>query len=308
MDIKPVPCRVFVILARTADKAVILRRGPHKWTRLILWDTKAFTFEEGQWFKGRIYHYQSDLSPDGSLFIYFAAKINSHTLRDKEFTHTWTAISKPPYFTALALWPKGDFWSGGGLFNNDRVVWLNHPFNISQPHPQHRPQGLKIISNPDAHVGGFSVFFRRLERDGWIMIKSGVDKQSWYAYATTIFHIPVLGKMAARFRKPWHTHKMAMPHFWQKSSHDQKTHLIMRYTGGREAYEYSVRDDRKNLTVPIEGATWADWDRNGRLVFVREGQLFAVEPDMSITDAKLLRDFNDQKPEPMEAPDWAKQW
>ena len=29
---------------------------------------------------------------------------------------TWTAISRPPYFTALAVWPKGDTWGGGGLF------------------------------------------------------------------------------------------------------------------------------------------------------------------------------------------------
>ena len=29
---------------------------------------------------------------------------------------TWTAISRPPWFTALAVWPKGDSWGGGGLF------------------------------------------------------------------------------------------------------------------------------------------------------------------------------------------------
>ena len=57
----------------------------------------------GQWFKGRIYEKRCDLSPDGTKLIYFAQKINTRTLNDPKYSYAWTAISRPPYLTALAL-------------------------------------------------------------------------------------------------------------------------------------------------------------------------------------------------------------
>jgi len=63
---------------------------------MIRWNTADDTFESGQWFRGRIYDRRSDLSPDGSLLLYFARKINGRTLADKGYTYAWTAVSKPP--------------------------------------------------------------------------------------------------------------------------------------------------------------------------------------------------------------------
>src|SRR5437879_462433 len=103
------PCRLFGILARQAPCAVILRRGPSKWYRLSLWHTDTDTIDDGQWFHGRIYERRCDLSPDGSLFLYFAQKMAGPVPDD--YTNDWTAISKPPYLTALALWPKGDSYN-----------------------------------------------------------------------------------------------------------------------------------------------------------------------------------------------------
>jgi hypothetical protein len=57
----------------------------------------------GQWFKGRIYERRCDLAPSGEKLIYFAAKYRSPL-------YTWTAVSRPPFLTALLLWPKGDAW------------------------------------------------------------------------------------------------------------------------------------------------------------------------------------------------------
>lgn len=36
----------------------------------------------------------------------------------------WTAISRPPYFTALAIWPAFGHWTGGGYFRSDNEVVL----------------------------------------------------------------------------------------------------------------------------------------------------------------------------------------
>ena len=120
------PCRLYVILARDASVGVIFRRGPSKWVQIVLWDTASDTFSPGQWFHGRIYEKRCDLSPDGTFMIYFARKINGRTIFDAEYTYAWTAISRPPYLTALALWPKGDCWDGGGLSGSRAHARSNH--------------------------------------------------------------------------------------------------------------------------------------------------------------------------------------
>src|SRR5690242_11148049 len=68
------PCRLSVILARTAPVGVIFRRGPRNLIEIIKWHTDTDTFERGQWFKGRIDEECADLAPDGSLLIYRAEK------------------------------------------------------------------------------------------------------------------------------------------------------------------------------------------------------------------------------------------
>ncbi len=103
----PTPARLYVILAREAPVAVIFRRGPSRWVQMIKWHTDTDTFEEGQWFKGRVYESKCDLSPDGKLLIYFVLKANRV---HPDYGYTWTAISKPPYFTALALWKELGTW------------------------------------------------------------------------------------------------------------------------------------------------------------------------------------------------------
>ena len=67
-----IPARLHVILAREAPKAVVFRRGPSGQVCTLGWDLETDTFTMGQWLKGRIYEYRSDLSPDGELMIYFA--------------------------------------------------------------------------------------------------------------------------------------------------------------------------------------------------------------------------------------------
>jgi hypothetical protein len=45
----------------------------------------------------------------------------------RQIEQTWTAISKPPYFTALALWPSVGTWTGGGVFRSEREIVLWEP-------------------------------------------------------------------------------------------------------------------------------------------------------------------------------------
>ncbi len=136
-------------MARGSNIAVIFRRGPTKWWRIIKWDTRRDRFEPGQWFHGHMYPDRSDLSPDGKLLVYFAGKFRARDVATG-YSSTWTAVSKPPYLTALALWPIGDTWGGGGVFIDDRTLQLEFSGfqGVTRPHPRH-PAGPLRVSPAD---------------------------------------------------------------------------------------------------------------------------------------------------------------
>jgi hypothetical protein len=111
-------CKLTAIIAEKKRVGVIFRRGPTKQVRLIKWDLAIDTFEFGQWFKGRIYEDLCDLSPNGELLVTYATQT----------THGyWTAVRRPPYLTALALWPISGGAIGGGIFRSDKELVLYHP-------------------------------------------------------------------------------------------------------------------------------------------------------------------------------------
>ena len=111
--------RVEAIVARNAATAVIFRRGPTRHVRMLKWDLRNDKIEPGQWIEARVHVERCDLSPDGELVACFVASY-------RRTPGTWTAISRPPYFTALAVWPKGDTYGGGGLFVSDGHFLLEH--------------------------------------------------------------------------------------------------------------------------------------------------------------------------------------
>jgi hypothetical protein len=98
------PPRIFVITARDADAAVIFRRGPSNWFHLLKWDMADATFQAGAWFKGSMYSEKCDLSPDGTLLLYFVLR---GSMLQTSYTHAWTAVSRAPWMEALGLWPQG---------------------------------------------------------------------------------------------------------------------------------------------------------------------------------------------------------
>jgi len=280
----PVPARLFMILARRAPVAVIFRRGPSHWVQLIKWNTETDTFEFGQWFHGRIYERRCDLSPDGSLLIYFAQKISQRTLRDREFTHSWTAISQPPYLTALALWPKGQSWDGGGLFKDGKTVLLNHEQEVSKPHPDHMPGRLHVLLK-DCHYGSDEpIFSERLERDGWAL------RQEWKGQA--IDEIPY------RFRT-------VQPEIREKRNGSQLVRLIRSKKGGEYNDEFAVGSKMGAAVANIEEADWVDWDRQRRLVFLRDGKVYTGHIEDEVLVERLLADLSQSKPSPLPPPRWA---
>ena len=283
--------RLFCILARAAPAGVIFRRGPSKWVRLIKWNTETDSFERGQWFRGRIYERRCDLSPDGSLLIYFAQKITAESLDDSEYTYAWTAISRPPWLTALALWPKGDCWHGGGLFDISRKgVWLNHRPECARPHPDHRPRGLIVRSNPEAYGEDYPIYDIRLRRDGWVTTQEG--SYPWEGRG------PRTEKAEVR-QKPNRAGTMTL----------RMTLDAVDFAEYGGPYVTSYRILRPGgAEIPVDGASWADWDQQDRLVFIRDGKVFEGEVAADGLRIAELAEFNDDKPERIKSPEWAREW
>ena len=90
---------------------------------MLKWNLRNDRIEGGQWIEARVHVDRSDISPDGELVAAFVASY-------RRKPGTWAAISRPPFFTALAVWPKGDTWGGGGLFGSDTHFFLWHDTEV----------------------------------------------------------------------------------------------------------------------------------------------------------------------------------
>jgi hypothetical protein len=271
--------------------AVILRRGPSKQVEVIRWDLDRDTFERGHWFRGRIYERRSDLSPDGELLVYFASKYSRRTRSEEEYTDTYTAVSRAPWLTPLALWPKGDCWWGGGLFVTKRQLWLNHLPKEATPHPAHLPTGLKVESNPDAQGEDEPIFRRRLERDGWTL------------------------------RQEWELEFQGAPAFWrtiqpevrikQRPNAENALAVILERRLDRLKFRehFRIEGAEHEPELPPGPLDWLDWDSRGRVIALSGGRVwFAATSDNRVGRFKELLDLRDDRPEEREAPASAHRW
>jgi hypothetical protein len=265
------PCWTCVLLARRADIGVILRRGPTNWWRVTLWNTKKDTFEGGQWFRGHIYPEKCDVSPNGKLFIYFAGQFRRRN-EVRGYRRTWTAVSRPPYLTALALWPIGDTWGGHGLFVDDQTVSV-----CALPprhHPDHPLGPLKLVE-----VGQDLHFPQPSWNQGWQRAKpASVRKSSSVKSSGNL----ILGRATSPERF--------------SASRSRKLYTIYRANGYPDP-------------VAVFEAHWADWDQNGRLVAAVGGRVLAGKlTKKNELRWRQLAAMNEEKPGRMEAPLWAQHW
>jgi hypothetical protein len=285
-----------VIPAIEAAKAVIFRRGPSQWVQLILWDIRTDTFTEGQWFKGRIYPERSDLSPDGSKLIYFAAKFSKYANSKwnvASYQPAWTAISKPPYLTALSLWNNpGGTYGGGGYFEDNHTLCLR---TTNDPHKDHLPAPTLSI-NPDSCERHYPWLWR-MERNGWEVISRAVRFVTSAADASGV---------TGYVNEP--------ATIYHKFSSDRQYQLIMNFEGyhsrrygdpGILTYSVVRMADEKEFLV---SDTWADWDQQGRLVYAENGKLFAGVLGTDDLESRLIMDFNPNRPQLVKAPVWATTW
>ncbi len=129
--------RLHLFFATENDRAVIVRQGPTRQFRMILWHRDTDTFKDGQWVKQKVYIERCALSPDGRHFLYFM--LDGKWGSDAK--GSYSALSRPPYWTALSLFPQGDTWTWQCLFIDNR-----HYFAWGGPDIIGRDEGLARVT------------------------------------------------------------------------------------------------------------------------------------------------------------------
>ena len=266
------PPRLHVLLARSADYGVILRRGPSKSVCAIGWNRRRDTFQVGQWLRGRIYERRSDLSPDGKYLIYFAHNGRMHT----PTKGSWTAISHAPYLKAIVLLGKGgDCWHGGGFFTGPRKYLLNNGYGHFELRNS-KEVTRDMEYRPIGYYGGEcpGVYYLRLQRDGWVL-KEELKRPRRDIFEKQLPHGWVLRKIA-------HCQSGAPP--------------------GKGCYWDEHELERDGQLVDGSKWEWADVDGR-RLVYAEGGALYAASLSRGKSfEAEQLADFSDLKFEAIAAP------
>ena len=287
--------RLYVLLARGSSQGVIFRRGPSSQVLLIKWNLDDDSFESGQWLKGRIYERRCDLSPDGDLRAYFASDF-------RRSIGSWTAISRPPFFTALALWPKGNCWGGGGHFASNARFQLNHSASEMSLAPNFSiPRWLSVSDCGDWTGRGEDapIWPSRLLRDGWKLVANPEKTKDDYGAKVWIEYDPPI---------KW---EKAHPLWPDKYTLSMSIFGIMERNGPWYVTEHLVAGV-KGYNGAIGRSEWADWSRDGDLLFAQSGLLYRLRPSRGrfgpIEQSKQIADFNGLKFQRAEPPADAQIW
>ena len=296
------PARIFFIVARKRNKAVVLRRGPAQWTQMICWDLENDALEYGQWLKKKVRPERCDLSPEGRCFIYLIDNFERGASR--------TVLCKPPYWTALTAWEHSDplFGSGGGLWVEEHSVALNwhQPLNAHEAWPA--PPELKTsYFRPPGEYSLWKgqinpLLDYRMERDGWKRISDTAFVEQETTLSTR--------RMVSEF---WQAHDPESstpiePQLWEKSITRQASLCLLSFyhSEHRKTFRkfYLVKGDAR---TELEDVEWADTDHRGRILAAMNGRLYASkrfgDGSVQLENLILLHDLNPQKPKHIKAPD-----
>ena len=295
-------CRLYALLAGDGRSAVVFRRGPSREVCLVRWWLASDTFEIGQWLKGRIYERRGDLSHDGELLIYFAAI-------HKAPVYSWTAVSRPPYLTALAFWPKGDCWGGGGRLASRHHVLLNHGADaLALGNGFKLPSRVRVepIGEWAGRGEDFPVCHDRMVRDGWLCTAPGVaGPYSRTGHARWTLHEPELYERAQPARAR-HASGLVL---------QRALRAVGVVDGPWYREDFMVLSPQHDVLRTFESCDWADWQATGDLLLARQGKLYRLpageaaraSPD-PLAGARELIDLAPLRFEPLSPPDRARRW
>jgi hypothetical protein len=263
-------CRLHVLLAKDADIGIVFRRGPAAWWHILKWDLAKFTLECGAWLKGSLYPTRSAVSNDGKVLAYFAM----HGSWD-----TYFALSKPPWLKALCAWKTIGTWTTGAYFESDGKLCAfgalceDQPFHGSCPFP--------------FKFGGTDTNWNRAREFQFLMT-------GWKP------------KAADTSMDDFNPGPNEVIELSKRSPREYRLFLSRYSEFGSCLYSITYPDNQEIL---LPDAVWADFDRRGRLaVASANGELKLYEIDGSSMTTVFSSNLNSLKPDPIQAPAWAKKW
>ena len=303
-----IPPRLTVLLASRSTQAIVICRHTSKRTVVIGWDRKTDEFEVGQWFKGKIYPYNSDISPDGKYWIYFAmsGSARMYAFLDKAYPGAldfyYTVLAKVPYLKALDFYPRYNNWHsthGGGLFLSNRKYlvshskhdsicryWVNYSkisdVRICKGLPTERKTSrFEVERNdgqkPSSESAFSNEYFWRLKRDGWQdkgYKSNGSEYQTFYKNVNDYWCLI-------------------------KVFHWDVNHPIGR---GYQYESYKMHNKKSRETTEYPNWEWADRDGD-RVVWAENGKIFSGKvTSESLNEIQELFDTTSLQFEALKAP------
>lgn len=292
-----------VFLAAREPVGALIRTGSDRLAHLTLWDTERDQFTPGQWLRARVEPATADISPDGSLLVYEAFDPRkkrqaqaAETLGREEYDRShWTAISRPPYWTALDMWFHTDVQNGGGQFASDEELLLFPDLETAEQRPDQGPDPLMLTPTAVDEASFARLWLQKKVRDGWRVLydpRPNVRKMDGMA----------ADMLLAKFRPLLERSGQVM----LLAKVGPVSAAVMCAYATDEGFtwkSFGVGSWESPKVKPFSRG-WIDLDQQGRLVWCDEGCLYAWgegEPD-------LLFDAQELVFEPITSPDWARQW
>ena len=318
------PCRIYGIMAREAPVAVLFRRGPTKCVQVLRWDTSSDLIEPGQWHFGRLYEHGCDLSPDGRLLVYCADRYGPHVHGGYE---NWTAVSRPPYLTALAIW----FGIGGGLFRSNTALEIGERLRSTELAGGGPGLPIELTDLDLTELGKWGLERARETRDGWVVVREMEYTEpdlgpSFPVPREIVWGSTVIEEWVREVGQWMLEHRPALEEYlreakkWTAENRGYVTHVprLLEKPCGQwrlqrtERYrQYTLLRDYSlvGAELDLSGVDWAEWDERGRLVFARAGKVFAATlREGQAPQIAEIADLNPNKFARVKSPDWARQW
>jgi hypothetical protein len=276
------PPRLYVLPARKAPVAIVLRRGPSEWFHILRWHLDDPRLEPGAWLHGTLYPRRCSISPDGRLLAYFAL-----TSRPPPWD-AYHAVSRAPWLTALAAWHVGSTWTAGLAFADDGA--LLHARG-DDPAPSHGRYPGPMRPLPPPSGAGRTPFDERDVanefRRGWTPADAGSPHVA--AGAVIVLRRARPGTPGDALLLVHRGHRFGAPNV----------------EGAR--IEYLLESDGE--AVPLAGIVWADWDARGRLLVAGADGSIAIRHRAPHGWEVLWRhDLGGLAPDPQAPPEWATRW
>jgi hypothetical protein len=297
--------RVEAIVARSAALAVIFRRGPSRWVRMLRWNLRNDRIEPGQWINARVNVERSDLSPDGELVACFVASY-------RRMPGTWTAISRPPHFSALAVWPKGDTWGGGGLFASDQHFLLDHDKRVRRGVDEFElmsefalPRRFRVRPfDGNSPVLACDIEQARMVLSGWRFAQRAVWGRATSDTETGLpFELPeIMTRPLGDPKRPrFELHRFV------------DGYGLPKWQAPRRMIRAEIHDLKAGTHRDLGAVEWIDADHKGDVLWSKGGKLFRLAGPtgrgMTVdAEPKRVADLNEMTFEAVEAPKRALRW